>query len=241
MFGYHAVQIGLPEMDCLRANRMPFKGFVGETPPPADLHDRWSAVTVAEFEALPFESQSIDLIVLAHALEMSPDPHQVLREAERVLIPEGRLVITGFNPWSLWGARRAMRGLPPCLPELEQILPLLRLKDWLTLLSFEVDRGRFGCYAPLVRTERWLNRYGFMEKAGDRWWPVCGAAYSVSAVKRVAGMRLIAPAWKQRKLARRAAVVPRPSTREAAFQGEGNTLMRDRTAVRPARRMENEE
>jgi len=43
-----------------------------------------------------------------------------------------------------------------------------------------------------------------MEKAGDRWWPVCGAVYVVSAVKKVAGMRLITPAWK-RKMRRRGA------------------------------------
>ncbi|QEI05314.1 class I SAM-dependent methyltransferase [Pigmentiphaga aceris] len=210
VFGYHALQIGLPEMDCLRANRMPFKGFVGETPAPANLHFRWSAVAVADSEELPFESQSVDLVVLPHALEMSPDPHQVLREAERVLIPEGRLVITGFNPWSLWGLRQKVQGHPSFLPDHEQILPLTRLKDWLTLLSFELDRGRFGCYRPLCKTNKWLDRYAFMEKAGDRWWPVCGAAYAVSAVKRVSGMRLIAPAWKQRKSARRAGMVATP-------------------------------
>lgn len=86
---------------------------------------------------------------------------------------------------------------------------LARLKDWFKLLSLEVDRGRYGCYAPPCRTEKWLARWRFMEKAGDRWWPVCGAVYVVSAVKRVAGMRLIGPAWKRkaRRAARSAQVV----------------------------------
>ncbi|MCQ4062135.1 class I SAM-dependent methyltransferase, partial [Klebsiella pneumoniae] len=61
----------------------------------------------AEFEELPFESQSLDMIVLPHVLEFSEDPHQLLREVERVLMPEGRVVITGFNPMSLWGLRHA--------------------------------------------------------------------------------------------------------------------------------------
>ena len=33
-------------------------------------------------------------------------PHRILREAERVLMPEGSIIISGFNPLSLWGASR---------------------------------------------------------------------------------------------------------------------------------------
>ena len=73
----------------------------------------------------------------------------------------------------------------------------------------EADRGRFGCYAPPCLTQKWLRRWSFMEAAGDRWWPVCGAVYVVSAVRRVAGMRLITPAWKkqEKRRARRQAAV----------------------------------
>src|SRR5690606_11224800 len=122
-------------------------------------------------EALPFDTQSLDLLVLPHTLECSSDPHQVLREAERVLIPEGRLVITGFNPWSLWGAGRMLGRGRPFLPAGVQPLSPVRLKDWLKLLSFEVESGRFGVYAPPCRTDKWLRRYAFMERAGERWWP----------------------------------------------------------------------
>ena len=73
-----------------------------------------------------------------------------------------------------------------------------RLRDWMKLLSFEIDSGHYGCYAPPCRTQKWLDRMQFMERAGDRWWPICGAVYMVSAVKRVRGMRLVGPAWKRR-------------------------------------------
>jgi hypothetical protein len=66
----------------------------------------------------------------------------------------------------------------------------------LKLLSFDVERGRYGCYVPSVRQERWLARWQFMEKAGDRWWPFLGAIYMLTAVKRVRGMRLIGAVWK---------------------------------------------
>ena len=203
-FGYHAIQIGLPHWDLLQANRIPFKARVAIEADQTGI----GPIVVAEPENLPFDTQSIDLLVLPHGLECAPNPHQVLREIERVLVPEGRVVISGFNPWSLWGARERLPGLDPLVPvpaPLQVSLP--RLKDWFKLLSFELDRGRFGCYAPPSFTDAWLARWAFMEKAGDRWWPICGAVYVVSAVKRVAGVRLVGPSWKRaRKSVRRAAV-----------------------------------
>ncbi len=61
------------------------------------------------------------------------------------------------------------------------------------LLGFEVHRGHFGCYRPPFNRERWQSRFGFMERAGERWWSFCGAIYMVHAIKRVQGMRLIGP------------------------------------------------
>jgi SAM-dependent methyltransferase len=59
-----------------------------------------------DFDALPFPNQSLDLVLLPHTLELARDPHDTLREVERVLVPEGRVVIVGFNPASLWGLRQ---------------------------------------------------------------------------------------------------------------------------------------
>ena len=206
VFGYHAIQIGLPQWDLLQANRIRYKG---RTRVLFDRAQEQGAVVVTDPENLPFDSQSIDLLVLPHVLECSGDPHQILREAERVLVPEGRVVISGFNPWSLWGARERIPGLEPLMPVPAHLqVSLARLKDWFKLLSFDLDRGRFGCYAPPCLSKTWLDRWSFMEAAGDRWWPVCGAVYVVSAVKRVASIRLVGPVWKTaRKRVRRQAVV----------------------------------
>ncbi|HUG58403.1 MAG TPA: methyltransferase domain-containing protein [Candidimonas sp.] len=197
VFGYHAIQIGLPHWDLLQANRISYKGRTCVLFEQAGEH---GAAVVADPENLPFDTQSIDLLVLPHILECSNAPHQILREAERVLMPEGRVVISGFNPWSLWGGRDRIPGLDPLMPVPAHMqVSLARLKDWFKLLSFELDRGRFGCYAPPCESKVWLDRWAFMEAAGDRWWPVCGAVYVVSAVKRVTGMRLVGPAWKTAK------------------------------------------
>ena len=65
----------------------------------------------------------------------------------------------------------------------------------------EVEQGDFGCYRPALRSEKWLKRYEWMDRAGARWWPIFGAAYFLVAVKRVRGMRLLGPAWKAKPAA----------------------------------------
>ncbi len=160
-----------------------------------------AALLRCDFEALPIDTQSLDLVVMPHTLELAHDAHLALREVERVLRPEGRLVILGFNPHSLWGVRQRIGRLrqrlthsgakPLYLPSEGEFITYRRLRDWLRLLSFEVEGGRFGCYRPPFTSEKGLTRFGWMERMGDRWWPVFGAVYFLVAVKRVRGMRLI--------------------------------------------------
>lgn len=155
--------------------------------------------------ALPFPANSLDLIVLPHTLELSPDPHATLREVERVLLPEGRVVISGLNPASLWGLRQRRAKLSRrlgfgelYLPQEGEFIGHWRLRDWLRLLSFEVESAQFGCYRPALGSARWLGHFAWMDSAGSRWWPIFGAVYFLVATKRVRGMRLLEPAWKAR-------------------------------------------
>lgn len=207
IFGYHALQLGLPELDTLQENRMPLR-FCAATrsyAQPVEQGGHARVAIISRYEELPFATHSIDLVVMPHILEFAADPHQVLREVERVLVPEGRVIITGFNPASLWGMRQSVTriGASPFLPREGRFLSLPRIKDWLKLLSFDVERGRFGCYLPPLRQAKWLARWRFMEHAGDRWWPVLGAVYLMTAVKRVRGMRLIGTVWKRKEEASR--------------------------------------
>jgi SAM-dependent methyltransferase len=195
VFGYRAVQVGLPEIDFLRQNRIPFRFSLALEP---------GAALAADPLQLPLASQSVDLLVLPHALEFHVEPHGVLREAERVLIAEGQVVISGFNTASLWRLRQVFSGRRAGAPWDARYLGLLRLRDWLRVLGFELNGGMFGCYAPPFRNEVWLRRFAFMEKAGARWWPILGGMYVVRAVKRVHGMRLITPAWRKERARRRA-------------------------------------
>ena len=223
IFGFHALQLGLPELDALRMNRMPHRWVATEhaetttasssaplraTVGTSDDGAPHAAVALhCDFDALPFDTNSLDLVVLPHALELARDPHLALREVDRVLRPEGRVVIVGFNPGSLWGLRQHWGRLrlrlaprsqrPLFLPRTGEFMRYRRLRDWLRLLSFEVEAGRFGCYRPPVVSAKWLDRY-------ECWWPVFGAVYFVVAVKRVRGMRLVGLVRQQHATAKAA-------------------------------------
>ena len=246
LFGFHALQLGLPDLAGLRANRMPHRWVASDSlrqpellrPPEADgllstlmPLDAGSALH-CDFDALPFPNQSLDLVLLPHTLELARDAHDTLREVERVLVPEGRVVIVGFNPTSLWGLRQQVGqwrqrlggDSPLYLPSAGEFIGYRRVRDWLRLLGFEVERGRFGCWRPPLRSEAGLARFGWMEAAGARGWPVLGAVYMVEAVKRVRGMRLVGLARRQKLTPRAApAVVANragPTTWREALPGE---------------------
>ncbi|MDR1276895.1 MAG: class I SAM-dependent methyltransferase [Candidatus Accumulibacter sp.] len=195
LFGYNALQLGYSECPFLAKSRIPLRRTVGE-------HE---GVDVrCDLRELPFASACIDLVVMPHVLEFHENPHQILREVERVLIPEGQVLITGFNPISLWGLRRRFSPAARDFPEDGNYISVLRLRDWLQLLSFEVDRGNFGCYAPPCRQEAWLKRWRFMEAAGDRWWSFAGGVYVLRAIKKVRGLRLLLPKWNEEKASSKA-------------------------------------
>jgi len=188
VFGFNAVQLGLGPYDFLRLSRIPLR-FTA---------DRDGQVKVKTgFLHLPFESNSIDLLLLPHVLEFSENPHQILREVERVLMPEGQFIICGFNPRSLWGLSRILLRRSGESPWSGRFIALPRLKDWLALLGFEMVAGRLGCYVPPFKQEKWLSRFRFLEAAGDRWWAIAGGVYFLQAVKRVQGLRLIRPNWNE--------------------------------------------
>lgn len=221
IFGYHALQMGLPALDGLRANRMPNRWLASDSlvepdaepiAPSRDLQISTRPLKVpvglhCDAEALPFASNSLDLIVMPHTLEMAGDPHLALAEATRCLVPEGRLVIVGFNPMSLWALRQSLGRTGNSLrignenlflPSAGEFIGYWRLRDWLRLLSFEIEVGQFGCYRPPWSSAKWLSRSAWMEQTGERWWPVLGAVYFLVAVRRVRGMHLIGKVRKER-------------------------------------------
>ena len=195
IFGFNAVQLGLLQMDTLKNSRIPHVMHVGNS----------AGELLCESDYLPFAESCIDLICLPHVLEFSENPHQTLREAERVLVPEGHLILTGFNPISAWGLKYALTQQDD-YPWNGQFFTLSRIKDWLALLGLEFISGEMHCYEPPINNQKWLNRFTFMDKLGDQWWPMMGGVYFIVAKKRVVNMTLLKPNWKKNSLKSRLAV-----------------------------------
>lgn len=142
---------------------------------------RTQADVVCALPQLPLLSGSVQTLLLPHGLELCAQPEELLRECFRVLLPNGKLVLSGFNPYSLWrfGLPEKQLGLRA------HALPLPKVRRMLDEAGFRPDTGRFMAYVPPWENERALRRWRFMELAGNRWWPAAAAAYGLAAVKTV--------------------------------------------------------
>jgi len=101
---------------------------------------------VSAYEALPLAEGSMDSVVVQNVLEFSDQPHQILREAERVLSPGGRLLVLVLNPWSLLGLKAWGQYRLGALPWRMQRISAHRLHDWMSLLGLAVRRVRYDFY-----------------------------------------------------------------------------------------------
>ncbi len=172
-FGFYAIQLATVTTDFLHAARVRWRWRLGAGDGAIPCH----------FEQLPLASASIDAVLALFTWSLSEDPFATLREIERVLVPEGRLIVVGFNPW-------AGRAVPPTLAKVSAP----RLREHLRVLGFETRGGRFGVYTPARAANPWPR----WELAMARWLPMLGQVYLVEAIKRVTAVRVIVPDWRTR-------------------------------------------
>lgn len=212
LFGYHILQLGLfRDKPLMAASRISHQAVVSIDPalnPPSD-----NGVLCAA-SALPIAADSIDVILLPYVLEFEQDPHDVLREVERVLIGEGHVVIIGFNPWSCWGLWRLLLWWRDSVPWSGRFLRIGRLKDWLKLLGFEVTHTSRAFFRPPVRSARLLRNLGFLELLGRKLIPIFGGCYVIVARKRLQRLIPIRTQWRARRRLIAAGVVE-PTTFQA--------------------------
>ncbi|WP_346839686.1 class I SAM-dependent methyltransferase [Microbulbifer sp. SAOS-129_SWC] len=188
LFGYHLMQAGVTSAvdfaACSRINhRFRFSASAQQ-----------AGAALVEFEQLPLPSESIDVAVLHHLLDFSAQPHQVLREAARVLIPGGHLVLIGFNPFSLLGLSRLL--FSGGAHQRGNQLRAARVADWMHLLDLQaatIERGFFR--VPLQQREL-LAKTTWMERFGARWRLPWGGFYIIVARKEVVRMRTIKLNWR---------------------------------------------
>lgn len=193
LFGYYLLQVGTSgEYDLLSSSRVSHHHVIG-------LQADAGGAFQAESWALPVKTDSIDVVILPHTLDFARYPHEVLREVERVLIPEGHLVITGFNPLSLWQLWRWSLGWRKQPPWCGHFFTQFRLRDWLALLGFDITSKRHFFYRPPIKNSVFMQRIGLMEKIGQKLWPIAGAGYVLVARKRVVTLTPIRQRWQARQ------------------------------------------
>lgn len=197
LFGYYLVQVGAPMCfrDALARTRVRQSRFIA-TP---SCSTSAGADMVAEPTALPIAGDSLDALVLVHTLDICDDPHQVLREAERVLIGDGRVIVLGFNALSLWGVRSLLRGRRERTPWSGRFVTSSRVTDWLALLGFEIEEQRMLMFRPPMRGA-FGSQFAWLDRLGQRWWPFFGGVYALRAVKRQRILTPIRPAWSRRSV-----------------------------------------
>ena len=189
IFGYHAVQICPYRFDSLSNNRIVYKyrfsfGLC------EGLIDEQDNVFIVAPETLPLPSDSVDLFVLAHIFETMHEPHSLLREVERVLRPEGKLIISSFNPYGLWAINRYFNDVNLPLNGANWV-SLARFKDWCKLLDLEIVGGEFLAFYPAINSPKWQKKLAWLQNGVRRWLPTTGAVYCLSIVKRREGMKLL--------------------------------------------------
>ena len=199
LFGFNAVQMGGLQMNLLSNSRIPNRYKLSDFSVNSVTYKAFAHDLACSDDFLPFAEMSLDLVLLPHRLEFSERPHQTLREAARVMMPDGHLLISGFNPLSTWGVTASLRKIflkQTTYPWNGKFIGLARLKDWLALLGFEVVSVDMCCHVPPFETSAWHKRFSFMDKISERCCRTLGGVYFIVAKKRVVGMMPIKPSWK---------------------------------------------
>lgn len=198
-FGYHAVQFGLPDLRLLDSSPIGRQFYCAPS---------GGQIECAP-EALPFDAGSIDTLVLMHGLEMTTDPHALLREAERVLVAEGNLFIVGITPLSISCALRKVGGRPV------DRFSAWRVSEWLSVLGFGDVHRQTLRREPLPERYRKQDFHWSVAVADFCAAKVLGDGYLLQAKKQVTRMTPLRNSWPRNRVIARPGVVVKPSTQVA--------------------------
>ncbi len=218
IFGYNLIQLGdLRGFELSKNSRTSYQSIIHSSPlnsSPLNLK-KGKRHIMSHFSDLAIQNQSIDAVLLPHTLEFEQDPHQILREVERILIAEGKAIFLGFNPYSLYGlwhkywevkahviaqqyhTQHNKQYLP--LASCSHLISQRRLQDWLQLLGFDIERVDHYFYRPPINRSLLLKQLEFMEQVGKTSTLLPAGAYLMVATKRISTLTPIQPHWKLSK------------------------------------------
>lgn len=195
MFGYNAVILSEPSFATfLQQGNIKHKALVNYSLDGLQVELPIPAV-IARQDKLPLGTEMVDLVYLAHCLEFTNNPHEVLRETHRILRPDGHVIISIFNPFSAWGLWGSVARIRSKAPWRANFMGLVKIKDWLALLGFDIMRVNHFGYCLPFKISNAPAKMSCLEKYGQRIGIPCGAAYVIEASKRIIPVTPIRPVW----------------------------------------------
>lgn len=167
------------------------------------------AIVIADGADLPLVPDNANLMILHHLTDFSERPQQVIREAVLALAPEGKLMVIGFNPISLWGLWRmiALRFKP--MPWRANFISPQRMTDWLSLLNCRIEQKQFAIYKFPLKKHALSSRLAFITRLAERYNLPVGAVYVITATKKTHGRTPIRSRWRRPEL--KPLIIPKPS------------------------------
>lgn len=193
-FGYYSLQVGCTGL----AARLQESCRVKHQFTLDDLASQ--AQVQANPAMLPVASDSVDLVILMHHLSNTAEPHAILREAFRILIPEGKLVIIDFNPVSLWGLRHFFQSWLERVPFKGHYYTARRVDDWMRLLGFDQERHFRVGYLPPIQKPSVTRHLTWLEKGCKNWLPFSGALNLLVYTKNISPLTPVRHRWVTRKI-----------------------------------------
>ncbi len=192
VFGYQGLLVGNyhPDRSLLLSAGLHRKLILDAPGKSADIN--------ADALQLPIASDTMKLVVLWHTLDFCDNPHQALREADRVLMEDGQLIIIGFNPASAFGLRHWLMGWRRKSPWYGRFYSRWRLKDWLSVLDYRVMRSEASFIRPPINSERLLRRLKSLERL-QPWFGGLGGIYVLQARKQTIPMTLSKRQWRRQR------------------------------------------
>lgn len=193
VFGYQALQLGQisPDVDLLEHSGLLRRMILDPNPHIGDVHVSGDALQ------LPIATSRVNLLLMLHTLEFCSDPHQLLREADRVVTDDGHVLILGFSPYSFWGIKRMVAGWRGQMPWVGNYYSRHRIHDWLSLLNFRVvDHRRFFTRLPYGNVPLLKTMAAFEQRA--EWSRSLGAVHLILARKQTMPLSVDKVRWARR-------------------------------------------
>lgn len=211
IFGYHLVLLGtVNQFNLVEYSVIPYQSVLN----PFHKDNDYAKTISGEWESLPLAANSVDVIVAPHTLEISPDPMQVIQEIHRALIPEGRLLLFGFNPYSMWRLKGMFQSQPKSIPWCCQFQSLGAIKRELTHLGFKIIGYDYFLFQPPLHNIKLMEKLGFLNRLSHLGLKGLSGVYFIEAQKKVRGPRALqvdrAAAYKKIKMKKPVAA---PTTR----------------------------